>query len=93
MRYIENLIRRYYIYIIKEDFLAGFYDAFQVTITSDNIKFEFAKVNLILLDFNNVFSELEVLLIVFTPTVFPLTFVGFILAFAKALRNIRKVIR
>ena len=89
--YIESLIRRYYIYIVKKDFLTGFYDAFKVAITSDNIKSGFAVISLVLFDLNTVFSEFLIFLVVLTPTVFPLTSAGFIFPPAKTLRNIKEV--
>ena len=45
--YIENLMRRHQTHIAKEDFLAGFLEAFQAAITSDNIRSGFAKAGLI----------------------------------------------
>ena len=45
--YIENLMRRHQTHIAKEDFLAGFLEAFQAAITSDNIRSGFAKAGLV----------------------------------------------
>ena len=92
--YIESLIWRYYIYIAKKNFLTGFYDVFKIVITSDNIKSGFVKINFVLFDFNTVFSEFEIPLVIFTPTISPLTSAGFIRSpSVKTLKNIKEVIR
>ena len=52
-------MRRYYTYIAKENFLTGFYDAFKIAITSDNIKSGFAVINFVPFDFNTVFFRIR----------------------------------
>ena len=86
-------MRRHHTHIAKEDFLAGFYDAFKAAMTSDNIKSGFAKAGFVSFDPNNVLSELEVPPVVPIPTVSPLTSAGSISPPAKTPRNIREAIR
>ena len=88
--YIENLIRRYVTHIAKEDFLAGFYEAFQAAITTNNIKSGFAKAGLVPFDPQNVLGELKTYPLVPIPTVFPLNDVLFLLPPVKIFRNINE---
>ena len=84
-------MRRHYTHVAKEDFLAGFHDAFKAAMTSDNIKSGFAKAGLVPFDFNNVLSDLEIPSVVPIPTVSPLTSAGSSFSpFAKTLINIRE---
>ena len=64
-------MRRYQTHIAKEYFLAGFYDAFQAAMTTDNIRSGFAKAGLVPFDPQNVLGDLEKHPLVFTPTVSP----------------------
>ena len=88
--YIENLLRRHQTYIAKEDFLAGFYDAFQAAMTSDNIRSGFAKAGLVPFDPQNVLGELESHLLVPTPTVSPLSDTSSLSPPTKTPRNVNE---
>ena len=90
--YIENLMRRHQTHIAKEDFLAGFYDAFQTAMTADNVKSGFAKAGLVPFDPQNVLGELESHLVP-TPTVSPLSDASSLSLPTKTPRNINEATR
>ena len=90
--YIENLMRRHQTHIAKEDFLAGFYDAFQTAMTADNVKSGFAKAGLVPFDPQNVLGELESHLVP-TPTVSPLSAASSLSLPTKTPRNINEATR
>ena len=83
-------MRRHQTHIAKEDFLAGFYDAFQAAMTADNVKSGFAKAGLVPFDPQNVLNDLEKYPLVPIPTVSPFSDILSLSPPVKTPRNINE---